>query len=84
MPVERVTLALTPILKLSSIVTLTPNPNPNPNPTGGNYSVWELVLFVLVGCLGGLIGAFFNACNEYLTKKRMAHVTSARAKGILA
>ena len=31
---------------------------------GGNYSVWELALFLLVGCLGGLLGALFNHLNE--------------------
>jgi chloride channel 7 len=28
-----------------------------------NYSVWELNLFILIGCMGGLIGASFNRYN---------------------
>lgn len=27
-----------------------------------NYSVWELFMFLVVGCFGGLIGAYFNHC----------------------
>jgi len=41
---------------------------------GGNYSVWELALFLLIGCLGGLLGACFNRVNEKLTVWRMTHV----------
>ena len=41
-----------------------------------NFSVWELALFVMIGCLGGLVGAIFNAANEHLTiwrKKNVNH-----------
>jgi chloride channel 7 len=41
-----------------------------------NFSIWELVLFVIIGCLGGLIGAVFNASCEHLTIWRMKRVHS--------
>lgn len=31
-----------------------------------NYSVWELFLFLLIGCMGGLIGACFNNLSSLL------------------
>lgn len=37
-----------------------------------NYSVWELSLFMLTGCMGGLLGACFNACSDWLFKRRHA------------
>eukprot|EP01036_Dinobryon_divergens_P022196 gene22196-30436_t len=36
-----------------------------------NYSVWELSLFIVVGCFGGLIGACFNAICSKLLALRM-------------
>lgn len=36
----------------------------------GNFSVWELWLFILVGCMGGLIGACFNRFNQRLSAWR--------------
>lgn len=36
----------------------------------GNFSVWELWLFILVGCMGGLIGACFNRFNQKLSHWR--------------
>lgn len=36
----------------------------------GNFSVWELWLFILVGCMGGLIGACFNRFNQKLSAWR--------------
>ncbi len=46
----------------------------------GSYSVWELGLFLIVGCMGGFIGAAFNAMNELMTRWRMKHVTSSTKK----
>ncbi|CAN0046378.1 unnamed protein product [Scytosiphon promiscuus] len=40
----------------------------------GNFSVWELWLFILVGCMGGLIGACFNRFNQRLSAWRRKHV----------
>jgi chloride channel 7 len=45
-----------------------------------NFSVWELCLFVIVGCLGGLIGAVFNAANEHLTLWRMRRVNYSKMR----
>lgn len=36
----------------------------------GNYSVWELSIFLFIGCLGGLIGAAFNNTNCRIYKVR--------------
>ena len=47
---------------------------------GGNYSVWELALFLLIGCLGGLLGACFNRINESLTVWRMTHIQPSAAR----
>jgi chloride channel 7 len=35
-----------------------------------NYSVWELSLFMLIGSMGGLIGACFNSFNLQLFQWR--------------
>eukprot|EP01041_Mallomonas_annulata_P006035 gene6035-12164_t len=41
-----------------------------------NFSVWELSLFVVVGCMGGLIGSVFNTVNFRIYKLRsMAMLT---------
>jgi chloride channel 7 len=43
-----------------------------------NFSIWELSLFVLVGCFGGMIGAVFNAANEHITLWRMRRVNHSK------
>lgn len=43
-----------------------------------NFSIWELSLFVIVGCLGGMIGAVFNAANEHITLWRMRRVNHSK------
>lgn len=48
-----------------------------------NFSIWELTLFTVVGSLGGLIGAVFNAANEHITIWRMKHVNYSKTKRIL-
>eukprot|EP00529_Nitzschia_sp_RCC80_P005006 CAMPEP_0113455330 /NCGR_PEP_ID=MMETSP0014_2-20120614/8320_1 /TAXON_ID=2857 /ORGANISM="Nitzschia sp." /LENGTH=932 /DNA_ID=CAMNT_0000346757 /DNA_START=220 /DNA_END=3018 /DNA_ORIENTATION=+ /assembly_acc=CAM_ASM_000159 len=45
-----------------------------------NFSIWELPMFACLGCLGGLIGAVFNAANEHITIWRMKHVNKSRAR----
>ena len=48
-----------------------------------NFSVWELLLFILIGCMGGLIGACFNAGNEHLTIWRMKHVNHSKNRRVM-
>jgi chloride channel 7 len=48
-----------------------------------NFSIWELTLFMIIGCLGGLIGAVFNAANENLTLWRMKHVNKKKTRRLL-
>ena len=35
-----------------------------------NYSFWELFLFIVIGCLGGFLGAFFNYCTQLIQNWR--------------
>lgn len=39
-----------------------------------SYAVFELVIFLAIGIMGGLIGACFNAANEAITHWRIKHV----------
>jgi chloride channel 7 len=45
-----------------------------------NFSIWELPIFACIGCLGGLIGAVFNAANEHLTIWRMKRVNFSKSR----
>lgn len=47
-----------------------------------NFSVWELPIFGCIGCLGGLIGAVFNAANEHLTIWRMKRVNFSKTRRV--
>jgi chloride channel 7 len=48
-----------------------------------NFAIWELLLFIVIGCLGGLIGAIFNATNEHLTLWRMRTVNFSKTRRFL-
>lgn len=39
-----------------------------------NYSVWELILFIVLGAMGGLMGAAFNAVNRRISVWRAENV----------
>lgn len=43
--------------------------------------MWELILFILVGCLGGLVGAWFNGTNERLSIYRMTKMKGRGLRG---
>ena len=49
-----------------------------------NFSVWELLLFIVLGALGGLTGALFNGMNRRLTQWRMRRVTSKAHRALEA
>jgi len=48
-----------------------------------NYSIWELAVFAVLGCIGGLIGACFNAASEHLTLWRIKHVNYCKKRRVL-
>ena len=48
-----------------------------------NFSVWELFVFILIGCLGGLIGACFNAGCENMTLWRMKNVNHTKGRRVV-
>ena len=48
-----------------------------------NFSVWELFIFAFVGCVGGLIGACFNAASEHMTIWRMRRVNHCKKRRLL-
>jgi len=47
--------------------------------TSASYSVWDLLIFIFIGCFGGLIGAIFNNANERLTHWRIKHVNHTKS-----
>jgi len=49
-----------------------------------NFSVWELLLFVVLGALGGLTGALFNALNRRLTVFRMRRIATPAKRALEA
>jgi H+/Cl- antiporter ClcA len=48
-----------------------------------NFAIWELFMFLIIGCLGGLIGAVFNAANEHLTIWRMKRINHSKPRRFL-
>lgn len=48
-----------------------------------NYSIWELNIFMIIGILGGLIGAVFNATNEKMTHWRMKNINHSQKRRVL-
>jgi len=43
-----------------------------------SYTLGELPLFVILGCLGGLVGAAFNSLNMWLTRQRKEWIRGIR------
>lgn len=48
-----------------------------------NFAMWENINFMFIGCLGGLIGAVFNAANENLTIWRMKRVNHSKKRRVV-
>lgn len=40
------------------------------------WNIQDLLIFIVMGFVGGLLGAWFNALNKDLTKHRILHVNS--------
>jgi hypothetical protein len=51
--------------------------------TRSRYSVQEVPLFILLGVLGGVLGALFNEFNKRLTIWRKKHVVPYRYRNVL-
>ena len=49
----------------------------------GKYEVWELPLCMVLGALGGLLGAAFNALNLKITKWRSIYIKKIKYRQIL-
>lgn len=45
-----------------------------------NYQVYELPLFLFVGCCGGVLGAFFNELNKHVSIYRKKHLNAFKWK----
>jgi chloride channel 7 len=43
-----------------------------------SFAIWELLIFMAMGCIGGCLGALFNQASEYLTKWRMRNVNHSK------
>mmetsp|Transcript_32800 Transcript_32800/g.39841 ORF Transcript_32800/g.39841 Transcript_32800/m.39841 type:complete len:791 (-) Transcript_32800:289-2661(-) len=48
-----------------------------------SYSVYELLVFVVIGMMGGLIGACFNSANRKLTLWRIKHVNHSKIRRVV-
>merc|ERR1711957_531023 len=48
-----------------------------------NFAIWENINFMVIGCIGGLIGAVFNAANENLTLWRMKRVNFSKKRRVV-
>ena len=48
-----------------------------------NYSVYELPLFIAMGCVGGALGAGFNDLNERMSLYRKKHLNAFKWKRLL-
>jgi chloride channel 7 len=42
------------------------------------FAIWELIMFMIVGCLGGLLGAIFNESTEHIVAWRMKYINKKK------
>jgi len=54
------------------------------NEDQANFSVWELALFILIGSLGGLVGAATVHASTALTHRRMKQNPQEKQREVLA
>jgi chloride channel 7 len=47
-----------------------------------NYSFWELSLFIIIGCFGGFIGAFFNSLTQVIGKFRRESLSMKKSRKV--
>ncbi|KAG7374782.1 chloride channel [Nitzschia inconspicua] len=47
---------------------------------GSSYAMYEMIAFVLIGAIGGLIGAIFNNANEVITHWRMTNINKSKQR----
>lgn len=45
-----------------------------------NFYVYELPIFIVMGCVGGVLGAFFNYLNMQMTMYRIKHLNAFKWK----
>ncbi|KAL3909602.1 MAG: hypothetical protein SGARI_002523 [Bacillariaceae sp.] len=50
---------------------------------GSSYAVYELIPFIILGAIGGVVGAIFNNTNEWITHWRMKRVNFSKQRRFL-
>lgn len=48
-----------------------------------NFSVYELPIFILIGCIGGVVGALFNHINEHVSLYRKKNINAFKWKRLV-
>lgn len=48
-----------------------------------NYRVYEVPIFLAIGCLGGVLGALFNHINEHVSMYRKKHLNAFKWKRLV-
>lgn len=48
-----------------------------------NFKIFEIPIFIIIGCVGGLLGALFNHINEQISIYRKKHLNAFKKKRII-